>query len=491
MSERRMLKTYLDEIPWWTEEDLTNELKKTRKERRQLPEGCRESVLYSDIMRIAWPSLVELLLTSLVSMADMIMVGSMVNGDDAISAVSLANQPKFIFISLMIALNVGVTAAVARDRGAGLHEKANDTLRQGLVMSLGVCIFASVVGYLFSAPLVAFMANGGLSKEIEAMSTQYLQIQMMGFTTMGIAATFTAALRGTGNSKLPMMYNVTANLVNICLNYLLINGHFGFPALGVVGASLATVIGQAVAMTIAIAAVAGGRYYFRLTPWEFFTHFGVEWDVLSRIVKVGFPSLMEQFVMRIGIILFSRQVASLGNPGYATHQICMNIQSLSFMLGQALAVSSTTLVGQSLGKRRSDMAEHYSVRCSRLGILLGCFLGLFFGFFGKYIVGFYSDTPEVIQASIPVMAILGVLQPVQTPQFILSGSLRGAGATRAVAWITFTCVLILRPILGHLMINVLAFGLLGAWIAIAIDQTVRTLLVIALYSKGSWKLVKV
>ena len=491
MTERRMLKTYLDEIPWGTEEDLINEQRKSRKERKQLPEGCRESVLYGDIMRIAWPSLVEQLLTSLVSMADMIMVGSMINGDDAIAAVSLANQPKFIYISLMIALNVGVTAAVARDRGAGMHDKATDTLRQGLVMSLGVCIFASIAGFFTAVPLVSFMANGGLSADIEAMSVDYLRIQMLGFTTMGLGATFTAALRGTGNSKLPMIYNMTANVVNVCLNYLLINGHFGFPALGVVGASLATVIGQAVALIIAIYAVGSGKYYFKLTVGEFFRHFGVEWDVISRIVKVGIPSLMEQAAMRVGIILFSRQVAGLGNPGYATHQICMNIQSLSFMLGMAISVSSTTLVGQSLGKRRPDMAEHYSTRCSRLGVGLGCILGLFFGFFGKYIVMLYSDTPAVIQASIPVMIILGFLQPVQTPQFILAGSLRGAGATKATALITMICVLILRPILGHLMINVLAFGLLGAWYAIFIDQVVRTALVMFVYGQGKWKSILV
>ena len=131
MADQRMVKTYLDEIPWGTEEDIELEQQKSGKERRKLPEGCRSSVLYRDIMRIAWPSLVELMLTSLVSMADMIMVGSMVNGDDAISAVSLANQPKFIFVSLIIALNVGVTAAVARYRGAEQHEKAKkyDTIR--------------------------------------------------------------------------------------------------------------------------------------------------------------------------------------------------------------------------------------------------------------------------------------------------------------------------------------------------------------------------
>ena len=89
------------------------------------------------------------------------------------------------------------------------------------------------------------------------------------------------------------------------------------------------------------------------------------------------------------------------------------------------------------------------------------------------------------------MIILGVLQPVQTPQFILAGSLRGAGATKATALITMICVLILRPLLGHMMINVLALGLMGAWYAIFIDQVVRTGLVMYVYGLGKWKTIKV
>ena len=237
--QRKMVKTYLDEIPCGDDVFLSKEEEKTRKERKKLPEGCRDSVLYRDIMRIAWPSLVELFLASLASMVDMIMVGQINESyfncisDNAVAAVNLAAQPKFIFVSLIIALNTGITAAVARARGAGDHEKANETLRQGLLFSFGVSIFGSVVGFVFAEPLVAFMANGGLSEATMAMGADYLRIQMVGFLTLGISSTYTAALRGTGNSKLPMVYNLTANLVNVCGNYLLINGHFGFPAMGV------------------------------------------------------------------------------------------------------------------------------------------------------------------------------------------------------------------------------------------------------------------
>ncbi len=487
---RNIVRTYLDTIPFGDEELLRQEKRKNRRERRQLPDGVASRLLYRDILRIAWPSMVELLLTSLVGMADMIMVGSMANGDDAISAVSLSNQPKFIFISLIIALNVGVTAVVARYRGAGRHEDAGNTLRQGLLFSLTICIAASLLGYTFAPQLVRFMANSGLPAEVLDMSVSYLRIQMAGFFTMGITATYTAALRGAGNTRLPMVYNLIANGVNIVLNYLLINGHFGFPALGVIGASLATVIGQTVALVIAVVCNAGGRFYFRVRISDFFTGFRPDMTIIRNIASVGLPSLGEQLIMRVGVILFTRQVASLGQPYYATHNICMNIQSMSFMLGQALAVSSTSLVGQSLGKKRPDMAEHYSRRCSRVGLLISVFLGLFFIIGNRFLIGLYSDTPEVIAAGFIPMLILGAMQPVQTPQFILSGSLRGAGDTRSTALITMMGVMIMRPLMGHIGINVLGLGIIGAWIAMALDQITRTLLVRLIYARGKWKDIK-
>lgn len=486
VSEEKMIKTYLDDIPWGDDKFIREEQEKSRRERKRLPAGCRNTILYKDIMRLAWPSLVELLLSSLASMVDMMMVGDIpVIGDDAIAAVNLATQPKFIFLAMIIALNAGVTAAVARARGAGDHKLANETLRQGVIVSILVCVFGSVAGFVFSEPLIRFMANGGLSEEVVAMGVSYLQIQMAGFLTAGLTSTYTAALRGVGNSHVPMIYNVTANVVNVFGNYLLINGNLGFPDLGVTGASLATVIGQAIATVMAIWAVGSGKNYFHVRLRDFFHGFRVDTAIMSRIIKVGVPSLVEQAILRLGVILFTRQVTALGQPYYTTHQICMNIQTLTFMLGQAMAVSSTTLVGQSLGKRRPDMAEHYSSRCSQIGILISIALGAFFALFGKYIVALYSETAAVIEASIPIMILLGVMQPIQTPQFILSGSLRGAGDTKTTAVITLICVLLLRPFLATITIP--AFGLMGAWYAIAADQITRTVLVTILYERGQWK----
>ncbi len=485
-----MTRIFLDDVPYGSEESIAAEYKKTRQERKKLPEGCSNRLLYSDVARIAWPSLMELALTSLASIVDMIMVGSMENGDAAIAAVSLANQPKFMFISLMIALNVGVTAAVARARGAGDHKLATTTLCQGLLFSLVTSLLASLLGFIYAEPLVRFMANGGLAENTIGMSITYLRIQMAGFATSAVTATITASLRGVGSAKVPMVYNMVANIANICLNWLLINGNLGFPAWGVMGASLATVIGQAIALVMALVSIGNGKNYFSIS-FSLFSSQALHPDltIVRRIVKVGVPALFEQAVTRVGIIIFSRQVSSLGDLNYTVHNICLNIQVFSFLIGQGFAASSTALVGQSLGKRRADLAEHYSRRCLHLGIAVSALLGIVFIALRSQIVGLYSDTAEVLVTAAPVMIAIGLLQPIQNSQFILSGALRGAGDTKATALITAVGIMVMKPILASVMINQLYLGLFGAWIAVIVDEVLRAALIALRYYRGKWKTI--
>lgn len=486
-AQRRMVRTYLDEIPNGNEEFQNLEMQKTRKERKVLTDGATDRILYRDIIRIAWPSLLELTLTSLVSMVDMMMVGGL--GPSAISSVSLATQPRFIFMTLLMSLNTGATAVVARARGRGEHERANQILKQALVFSLFLTLISSVAGFLLADPLVRFMSGtGNMAESTILEGVGYLRIQMCGFFTLTITLCITASLRGTGNSRVPMIYNMTANIVNVIFNYLLINGKFGFPQMGVRGASLATVIGQGVAMCIAIYSITSGKFYFKIKLRE---KFRVDFTIISAIAKIGIPALIEQGIMRVGMILFARQVAALGDVDFATHNVCMNIQSLSFNNGQAFAVSATTLVGQSLGKWRSDFAEHYSTRCRRLGLCVSLFLMLVFAFLGKYIVGLYNDTPAVLENGARIMLFVAVLQPIQCSQFILSGALRGAGDTKATAVISLCTVLLMRPILGYVFITLCQFGVIGAWMAICCDQTLRSGLVLLRYNSGKWKKIKV
>ena len=475
----------LDKLPPGTDETLEDEFKKSRKERRMLPDTITNRELYRDILQIAWPSLCELFLTSLVNMVDNMMVGNL--GPWAISSVGLATQPKFIVMNLVMALNTGTTAMISRARGKQDRDKADRILRQCMVLVLFVGVISGIVGYFFSEPLIRFMANSGLEAEVLKQGTRYLQIQFLFFPSVTLTSAITAALKGTGQAKPSMVYNPVANPVNICFNWLLINGHWGFPRLEVAGASLATGIGQFVAFLIALWCVCSGRFYCTLHLKHLFSF---EKDTIAGIVKVGVPSMIEQLFMRVGVIIFTRTVTSLGSVEFAAHTTCMNIQSMSFMIGQGFAVSSTALVGQSLGKHRPDMAEHYSRRCRNLGLVGALIIALIFFFFRRILVGFYNKQADFLATASYIMIYVAVLQPFQANQFILGGSLRGAGDTRFTALVTLITIVGIRTAVAYLLVSVWGMGLTGAWIAVSSDQICRSFIIMARYNRGKWKRIK-
>ncbi|NLY11330.1 MAG: MATE family efflux transporter [Firmicutes bacterium] len=451
---------------------------------KDLPTGVSSKMLYKDVVRIAWPSFVEFMLTHLTSMADMMMVGQL--GSWAIAAVGLTTQPKFLLSSMFMAMNVGATALIARARGAGNQKQANLVLRQAIVLTTVFSLISAIIGYIYAEPLIKFM--GASDQQTLMGGTVYFRIQMIGLVFVALTSTFTAALRGVGNSRIAMMYNMFSNLVNVVLNYCLIYGKFGFPRWEIAGASLATIIGQTVAFLIALFVLLRGKNYVKL---EIRKGFRPHLNTLKGIVNIGVPALIEQLVMRAGVIIYARTVASLGTVAYATHQIGMNIQAMSFMNGQAFAVSATALVGQSLGKKRPDMAQAYARRTRQLGMAISILLGLTFFFFGEFIVSLYSNESEVIAMGARILQLVALIQPFQSSQFILAGALRGAGDTRATAIISFLTVLLVRPTFAIVSINYLGWGLMGAWIALVADQMLRSGLVLLRYNSGKWKSVRV
>lgn len=485
MAKKDRLKITLDRLPYG-DKDISEDLKVTNK----LPEGVRSKELYSDIIRIAWPSFVELVLTQIISMVDLMMVGSM-GGEDhpeigaqALAAVGLTMQPKFLLMIAFIAMNTGVTAMIARYKGQSNKEKANLVLRQGLLFTFCATVILSILGVVFARPMVIFM--GSTEEIVTQWATTYLQIQMAGFLTMALTSTITAALRAVGDSRTSMIYNMIANAVNVIFNWLLIFGNLGMPEMGVAGASLATVIGQFVAFIISLCVVIRGNGFLKL---EFKMGFRPHREVLGNMLNIGLPAMVEQLIMRAGLILYAKTVATLGTTAFATHQVCMNLLALSFMIGQAFAVSATTLMGQSLGKRRGDMAQAYCNRTRNVGLVFSFLLAAVFAICGEGLVRLYNSDPQIVSLGGTIMLILAFMQPFQGYQFIMAGALRGAGDTRSIAVITFCTVLLIRPGASLLMIRA-GFGLVGAWFAMSFDQLIRTFLVMARYRSGKWKLMK-
>jgi putative MATE family efflux protein len=476
--ETKTVKITLDDLPRGDEE---NDYGRNERYTRQLPPGVTNGMIYRDIVRIGWPAFLELMLMQLVGMFDQIQVGTL--GPYAISAVGMANQPRFLLMTAFMSMNTGMMAMVARARGQKDRDRARMMLRQGIILNTISGIVLSILGYIFARSLVLLM--GGKDPMVIDAAVRYFRVGQFGMLQIALTSAFTSAFRGIGNSRISLIYNTISNLVNVFLNYCLIGGHLGFPRLEIVGAALATVIGQTVAFIIALVAITKKSNYVYISFEK--GNFKPNRLALQDIVHIGLPAAGEQLIMRAGMILYTRVVAGLGTTMHATHMICMNIQALSFMNGQAFAVSSTSLVGQSLGKHRPDMAQAYSKRRQNTGFVVAAIFAAIFVFFGRNIVSLYTDVDEVINMGAEILLMVAVMQPFQASQLILAGSMRGAGDTRVVAYITGFTMLIVRPLTAYVLVNKMHMGLVGAWIAMMADQALRTILVFARYRSGKWK----
>ncbi len=455
--------------------------------RSPLPSGVTEKRVLRDVVVIALPSLVELVLTQLTGIADQIMVGRLPGREGvlALSAVGLAAQPKFLLMTMIQALNVGATALIARFRGQQDRAKANRVFSQAIALNLMISTVFMLLGIVLAEPLIRFMSGEGKLEETTIKAgVDYFLIQMYGFIPLCVGFTITASLRGIGETKLPLFYNTLANVINLFFNYVMIYGRLGCPKLGVVGASIATVIGQTAAFVIAMAVVFDKKQYINLRIKE---KFRFDLPLIRSLASIGVPSMIEQLLLRAGIIIYTRTVAGLGEVMYATHQVLMSVQAMTFMIGQAFANAATTLMGQSLGKRRYDMAAVYMRRTRMIGILSGVLLGALAILLRRELIAVFNDTPEVIETGAGILFLLAFSQPFQSDQFIVSGGLRGAGDTRYTAVVIAVTVLGVRSGLGLLAVKVFDWGLWGAWIALMADQLLRSALMALRYRSGKWK----
>lgn len=436
------------------------------------------SFAYKNALHVAWPSMVESVLTSLISSIDMMMVGTL--GTAAIASIGLTTQPRFILLAFIFSLNAGVTAVVARRKGEKNQESANKTLRQAIMVCFVASLLLSIIGYTFAEELVLF---AGAKPDTVDMATQYFKVLCCGLVFNALSMTINSAQRGAGNTKISMTTNVTANIVNVIFNFLLIGGNFGFPKLGVIGAALASDLGFVVACFMSFRSILKKDAFLSLF---YKVHWNFDKNTMGAVYKVSSSAFVEQIFFRIGFFINSRIIAELGTIAFATYQIGMQAMNLSFMVADGLAVAGSALVGQSLGAERDDLARIYGHVLQRIAFVLSTFLFVIF-FFGRYqIVQLFDKSPEVLESGAIIMIIISLATHLQTSQVVITGCLRGAGDTKFVAKVSMLSTAIIRPLLTFVFCFPLGFEIFGSWIALWIDQFIRLSFNFARFKKGEW-----
>ncbi len=450
--------------------------------------GGREA--YGQVMRIALPAMAETVLMSLIGSADMLMVGQL--GKTALAAVSLPIQPRMILLALFFALNVGVTAIVARRKGQGRQADASLTLRSALVLGLGLSFVLMLLAVIFARPLM-LLAGGNEATPDDALvlagAVDYFTIMALSLPVSAVSMSISAALRGAGETRVPMRVNITANLVNVVFNYLLIYGRLGFPRLEIRGAAIASVIGLVVGMALALREVtrADGSY-LRLSLTD---SWRLDRETMKSILRVGGNAMAEQASLRVGFFLYSRIMYSLGVTMFAAHNIAMQFLALTFNFSDGLAVASTSLVGQNLGRGRRDLSLMYGKITQRIALMMSLGLGLStvllrFPVSRLFINPGTPDAGLVIDYAAETMLIVALMQPFQMASIVSAGCLRGAADNLYVAAVMALCVSVIRPAMAYLSVNVLHLGLALTWLLSLSEIALRVFFFNRRFNSGKW-----
>ena len=434
---------------------------------------------------IAWPAVLESFFVALAGVIDSLMVSSV--GTYAVAAVGLTTQPKFIGLAPFLAVNVAVSALVARRKGEGRRDEANKVLILSLLFVIFAGTIISIACIAFADPVIRLC---GSEPETHDAAVRYFQIIMGGMMFNILSLGINAAQRGAGNTKIAMRTNLTSSLVNICFNYLLIGGHFGFPAMGVTGAAIATVLGTVVACAMSFLSIMGKDSFISL-PYILINRIRPSFSHALVMVKIASATFLEQIMLRIGFLSVAVMAAKLGTDAFAAHQVGMNVMSLSFSFGDGMQVAAVTLIGQSLGEKKVDQAKLYGKICQRMGNLISICLSVIYLLGGKAFFRLYFEEEHIVNMGVQIMALIVIIVLMQIAQVIYMGCLRGAGDVVFTTIASTVSVTLLRPIASYLFAYILNWGLIGIWMGVLTDQLSRLLFTTWRFKSGKWTKIQI
>ena len=436
--------------------------------------------LIKNIFQITLPAVFDLLAQTLIMALDMKMVSSL--GPSAISSVGVGTAGMYALIPALIAVATGTTALLSRAYGADNKIEGKKAFTQSFFIAVPLGIFLTIIFLLFSEQIINLVGNAKDMNLGDAIL--YQNMTVIGFPFLGVSIATFYAFRAMGENKIPMIGNTLALVLKIILNFLLV---YLFKW-GIFGAALSTTLTRLFSAIFSIYLV-----FWSKKNWISLELKDLKFDYFTskRILKVGIPAAVEQLGLRIGMLIFEMMVISLGNLSYAAHKIALTAESISFNLGFAFSFAASALVGQELGKGSSQKALKNGYICTIIAMIVMSTFGLLFFIIPQFLVSLFTKDKDVIELATMALKIVSICQPFSGASMVLAGALRGAGDTKSVLLITYLGIFLIRIPITYLFLDVLNFGLAGAWIVMTIDLAIRSSLAFYIFRRGKWKYLQV
>jgi len=458
------------------------------KERISLIDGSRSP--NRTIWMLSWPVILDQTFQTLIQYIDTAMVGSL--GPIATAAVAVNTSTIWLINGVMYSFGAAYSVIIARYIGAQEPENIKKSVKQAFLAIISLSVIITLLMSVVSRHLAVWL---GVEQKVVSDAIDYMKVIAISYPFFITFVFLANMIRSSGDTKTPLISNIVTNFFNIIGNFLLI-----FPTrsvtflsweftlygadLGVKGAAIATLCSHIISATILLVIVLTKDSPIKVS----LKHFSWRFDsMISRqVVKVGLPMALERITLSSGQIVLTSLVTTLGTVSLAAHHLAITAESITFMPVSGFSLASATLVAQSLGAKKREMAKDFARRTLTGGVILMSVTGTFMYIAATQLMGFFTNDVEVITLGARVLRIEAFAQPFFAMSIVIGGILRGAGDTKWPFIYSIIGMWFVRLLPAFVIITFFNGTLVVGWTCMVADLVVRGSLNFHRYKSGKW-----
>ena len=445
------------------------------------------------IVSLATPVVVAMMSQTLINQVDHILIGRLPSSESIPGQAALG--PSLILFwmvgGMLAAISVGTQALTARRFGENDHERAGQVLFNSLVVAAATSAVASVLGWIGAPYILHFITK---DPDELRLGVPYLQWRMAGVLSMVVTISYKSWFDGLGRTRVHMGAAISMNVINFFLNIALIFGKWGFPALGVTGSGMASMISSYIGLALMILWSLRPRY---LHEYRVYHVINLSMKQQWELIKLSAPSGLATMFVMSGFGLFFKIVGVLDQQAHhgplyaAATQNIIIILMLCFTAFMAYGTATATLVGQSMGAKEFGLAERYGWEAVKIGVYITLLIGSVVLLFPDTVLHVFTKDEAVVTVARPILRICGALLPFVLSALVLTQALFGAGNTKFVMFVEFGLHFFCLVPLAYLFGIFLGWGVLGVWMGAFAYILLLCSIMGWKFAEGAWKEIRI
>ncbi len=439
-------------------------------------------LLWREIYPLAMPIFIENLSVILMGIFSTFLVSWI--GKAQMAAVGLAESFNMIIMSFFMAVALGTSVVVAFSLGRHNRKKAVFAARQSitLLVLVSVLLFVFVE---FSGYWIVDIIAGKADPEVKHLTLTFLRLTVLGYPALAFILVGCGALRGAGNTKLPMYLNIIMNILNISISYVLIYGIGSWQGFGFIGAGIGLTTSRYCGMffILLVLTIKPSRALF-IPLRSYFHSFNAR--ILVDILSIGIPASVESVMFNVGKLLTQTFVAGMGTSTIAANFIAFSIAGLLNLPGGTLGATSTIIVGKRLGMGQIYQPTRQLKFIFQFTNILLCLIAFVTMPFAGLLSSLYTNDPEVIEISKHLLWLNALFTPFWASSFVLPYGFKGAKDASYTMWVAIGSMWMCRIVVGYLFGVYLGFGVIGVWFGMFLDWIIRSIFFYYRLVSGKW-----